>query len=275
MRTTGIRYTQALRHFLTVFLTAVLGLTFAATAATAAGRTARGHSDVPLRFGSQEFKPMIYVENGVVKGLQMELRNQLMAEADLPYTDRFYTQISRLYHEVELGKGNVDAWMAAELPSLVKLGIPVKPTIFLPIRLHIFGLGGTEPTVIETLEIKALITVIGYKFAGIPGRLKERLPAMRILAAPTHITAFRMLRAQRAPYVISYFTPADYVVKKLDMKNVTSTELSRHVVVLYVSRNNPDAEALVERLSKAAERILARRKNEDANENEGQREGGN
>ena len=221
--------------------------------------SAPGPSDVPLRFGSNEFKPMIYKENGVVKGLQMVLRDQLMAEADMPYTDRFYTQISRLYHELALGKGSVDAWIAADIPSLAKLGIPVRPTIFLPIRLHIFGLGGTKPTPVETLEINALITVIGYKFAGIPGKLKQRLPKMRILTAPTHISAFKMLQARRAPYVIDYFTPAVYVVNKLHMENVTSTEISRHVVVLYVSRNNPDAEVLAARLSRAAERLIARR----------------
>lgn len=228
-------------------------------AASSAVAAQSGAVEAPIKVGWQDFKPMIYSEGGVTKGTYVTTRNELLAEAGLEYTDIFYPQISRLYHQLKIGKGVVDAWVSSVHPSLEALGVPVEPTTFAPIHMQLFGLAGNKPPSIEDLNEKVLVTVIGFKFSGLPERLGLEKPLMRIVKAATHKAAFQMLKARRAPYVLDYREPALHVARKLGIGDVSSTPIADYPIFFYVSRNHPLMEQLVARISAASKRILARR----------------
>lgn len=210
----------------------------------------------PLRFGAADFTPLVYMEGGVLKGKIVEQRRELMREAGLESTEHFMP-LSRLYHEVKLGEGSIDVWLSIDIDSMNKLGIPVRPTIFEPIKLHIIGLKSKPPS-IEGLRVDALVTIIGYKYAGLVDKLKEREPRMRVIAVPDHTAALRMLKAGRAPYIIDYLSPSLHYAAKLGLVGLKTTILYDTPLYLFVSRNYPNPEALAEKLSHAAERIITR-----------------
>ena len=125
--------------------------------------------------------------------------------------------------------------------------------------MQLFGLAGNKPPSIEDLNEKVLVTVIGFKFSGLPERLGLEKPLMRIVKAATHKAAFQMLKARRAPYVLDYREPALHVARKLGIGDVFSTPIADYPIFFYVSRNHPLMEQLVARISAASKRILARR----------------
>ena len=212
----------------------------------------------PLRMGSQIFRPIMYLEYGEPKGIQIELQRELMEEAGLAFTQR-YLPISRLYHELALGKGNVDAWISSQVPAAEELGFPVVPSIFIELDVSLFGLAGSDPPKVGSFREKRLITIIGFKFNGVIDQLKNRLPDLKILAAHGHSQAFKMLKAGRARYLIDYYLPGIDAAQSLGMRDVAHVTIYKQATSLYISRNVPDAAPLLERLGKASERILARR----------------
>ena len=211
----------------------------------------------PIRFGAADFTPNVYREKGKLKGRAVERRRELMREAGLDHTEHFMPQ-SRLYHQIKRGKGNLDAWLSVDIESMNKLGIPVKPTVFEPLRLHIIGLKNKPPK-IQDLRVDTLIVMLGFKYAGLVDKLKEREPAMRVIAVPTHTGALRMLKAGRAPYFIDYLAPALHYAAKMGIAELNTTEIYTKPICLFISKDNAQAEELVERLNQASKRILARR----------------
>ena len=82
-------------------------------AASSAVAAQSGAVEAPIKVGWQDFKPMIYSEGGVTKGTYVTTRNELLAEAGLEYTDIFYPQISRLYHQLKTAR----AWLMHGFPA--------------------------------------------------------------------------------------------------------------------------------------------------------------
>jgi len=217
----------------------------------------------PLRIGALDLKPLMYLEGGVAKGSLMELQRELMEEAGLEYTQRFLP-LGRLYNELELDGGTIDAWITVRIATAAQLGFPVEPTLFLPLELSMFGLAGSDPPKLMEFGEKGLITVIGFRFNGVIDRLKQRLPNLKVMAAHGHLSAFRMLKAGRSRFLIDYHLAGMDAAQSLGIGDVVHTTIYKQPTFLYISRNVPDAAALLERLGKASERILARRAAEKA-----------
>ena len=223
----------------------------------------------PIRFGQQPYKPMSYMENGVSKGIHAEFRKDLMAEAGLAHTEH-YMPLSRLYHSLKKGQSGVHTWLTIEMPETYKLGYPVRPTIFFPVRLNLFALAGTRPPTFDEFAAERLITIIGFKYGGMLDRLKKRVPGLTVLQAHNHIAAFRMLKAKRAKYVLNYLLPGLDAAKDGKVGALAHTELMQQPTLMFVSKNVSNAQALVHRLSDASKRILARREKSDANKDSAQ-----
>ena len=214
-----------------------------------------------MKIATLDFKPRSYFEDGKFKGYHLDLQSMLMKEAGIDYSLTIMPT-SRMYHELQAGRKTVDAWLSIEVDSVVAVGIPVKPSIFSPLRLEFFGKAGSIPPKITEFKDERLITIIGYKYDGVVDKLKRRLPGLRILEAPSHEVAFRMLKAGRANYVIDYRSPALAAVAELGIEEVSNTLIYRQMTLLFVSRNNPDAKQLVARLSAASKLLIDRWKTE-------------
>ncbi|MBL4790145.1 MAG: hypothetical protein JKY60_14290 [Kordiimonadaceae bacterium] len=236
----------------------ILAVSAALLISHAAGATEAEEIQIkPIRFGVTDFIPRAYTENGVLKGSTLLRARELAAEAGLT-TVELLMPISRLYHEAKLGEGTLDAWVSIDIPSLTKLGVLVKPSVFEPLRLHLFSLNSSVPSSIDDLEVDAVITLLGFRFSGWVDRLKSKRPDMQVLTVPNHISAWRTLKAQRAPYFLAYKSPSLFYAEQLGLTDFRSIELAVTPLYFFISRNNPNAELIAKRYSEAAKRILAR-----------------
>ena len=84
------------------------------------------------------------MEQGEFKGISVDIWRLMLHEAGLDWEAQIMPP-GRLYHSLTIGKGRVDAWISIEIESMLKLGSPVKPSLYPDIRLQLFAAGGTEP----------------------------------------------------------------------------------------------------------------------------------
>ena len=210
-----------------------------------------------VRYGTVDFRPRIYFEDGVLKGTALERHRKLFTEAGLQFSEHFFQSFSRMINEVKVGEGSIDLWHAMESNTMTELGLLVRPTIFDPLRVHIIGLEKQKPPKLEDLKVRALITILGYSYGGLVDGLKKQRPAMQLLVVNDHKSALRLLKAKRAPYFIGFLAPSSHFASKMGMNELSSTEVYAKPLFLFVSRNHPDAEVLAEKLSEASARILA------------------
>ena len=210
----------------------------------------------PVKTAFWSFKPMSYVEDGVAKGIHVELLKELMQEAGLQYVET-EMPIRRVYQE--MATGNLDGFRSAAFESAAEIAIAVEPPIFYPVRLQLYGLGADKPPDIASIEPSILIVIAGYKYGGVLGRLLDRHPKMTVINTNNHTSAFRLLAAGRAPYVLDYWFPAEDAIKKLGLVDIACTEVFSKPVRFYVGKKTSNASLLVEKLNAASRRILARR----------------
>ena len=213
----------------------------------------------PLKVASFDFKPISYPEDGIAKGIHADMMRELMAEAGLTFTVTF-TPPGRIYNELTRSSGTVEVWRSARIEKAVELGLPVLPTIFLPLPLMLFGLAGNKPPKITELTAQPLISILGYSFGGEADRLQARVPGMQILYTNGHTAAFRMLKAGRAKYVLDYWHPGIVTAQEQGIGDVAYTEVFSFPTILWVSKKMPLAQQLIKRLSAASIRILERRR---------------
>ncbi|MBL4790151.1 MAG: transporter substrate-binding domain-containing protein [Kordiimonadaceae bacterium] len=212
----------------------------------------------PVRFGSQEFRPLTYAEDGVLKGIHADMRRELMKEAGLAFTD-VLIPLSRKYYEVKRENGRIDAWTSMDIDSVKAYGVPVRPSIFLSGQLSLFALAGTKIPAIEGLRTGGLIKVFGYNYNHVADDIAAAAPGMQIVDAPTHQLAFRMLKEGRARYLLDYWQPGMLAARNEGIDDVAHIEILDKPIVVFISHKYPNVEALVARLSAASKRILARR----------------
>jgi len=213
---------------------------------------------VPLRIGAAEFPPRAYFEDGQLVGSNVDIWRGLLKEAGLDWEARLLPP-SRLYHSLTLGKGSTDLWVSIEIESMLKLGVPVKPSLFSDANLLLYAQAGAERQNLATLRADALIVVIGYKYDGLLDAFKKRSPETRIIVAPNHKAAFSMLKAGRAAYVLDYKAPGTYFADQTGLIGLTHTAVYSRTVFFFISHNAPDKAELQKRLEAASKRILARR----------------
>lgn len=107
----------------------------------------------------------------------------------------------------------------------------------------------------EDLAGKRVITIRGYSYGGLLTFLND--PANRVVneSALKHDSAFNMLAAGRADYVVDYAGPAAEVLAARPIPGITSDFLARQEVFLVLARSYPDAEAVMARLEAIADTL--------------------
>jgi len=211
---------------------------------------------VPVKMAYFDFPPYIYADNGKIAGSIASLAHEIMAEAGLDY-EFISMPVARIYKDIGLGR--VHFWIgtpgAAEMVGTTLVGTSIIGTS----RLNVYGLGASNPPKFEDLRNTAIITLKGYAYGGRREELAER-PGIQILATHNHASAFLMLRAGRAPYLLDYHTPSEQTMLELGMSDIRETNVYERPNRLIVSKKSPHAELLLELLEAGVHRAYARRR---------------
>lgn len=211
---------------------------------------------VPVKMAYFDFPPYIYARNGKIAGSIASLAHEIMIEAGLEY-EFISMPVARIYKDIGLGR--VHFWIgtpgAAELVGTTLVGTSVIGTS----RLNVYGLGGNVPPKFEHLRDTAVITLKGYAYGGRLEELAAR-PGIQILATHNHASAFLMLRAGRAPYLLDYHTPSEQTMLELGMSGIQETNVYERPNHLIVSKKSPHPELLLELLEAGVHQAYERRR---------------
>ena|GEM_PF-6301344 len=217
----------------------------------------------PVGIGYIELAPLMMTLEGKPAGELLEATKELMQEAGLAY----------VFIPVPAGKRYVDvAASSAALHmffgSLKKCGLPVKPSTFNQLVLNLYGRAGDRPPSLAALKNVPVITVYGHTYNGYRDQLAASDQGVVLVPTPSHLAAFQLLLAGRAPYVLDYTKPSRAVLAQLDVQDLEITHVDTWSLHLQVSKKAPAAQLLRSRLAAAAARIMERRRNSRAKEEE-------
>ncbi|MBL4790290.1 MAG: ABC transporter substrate-binding protein [Kordiimonadaceae bacterium] len=211
----------------------------------------------PVGIAYFKFPPRMSLEGGKPVGSWIDAAEKLMAEAELTYV---FVQIpiGRLYNNLQGKSSVIQVWIGGPQPAFLRLGVPIAPSIFGEIRMNLYGRQGLQPPDPKTLKNVSLITLTGYRYAGYLEQLKARNAGVKTISTTSHLSAFRMLKAGRAPYVLDYKAPAELAMAKLGISGALSSLVSAGPAGMLVSKQAEQKDLLLDRLQAASRRIVAR-----------------
>lgn len=211
-----------------------------------------------VRVGALDFPPFYeVVSNQVTGGVMLEPIAKLMKEADLHYRLNGFPP-KRLYRL--LANGEVHFFIGLEHAPEYDGQVYASPSPINIIRLQLYRLPTTAklPTV-QALAGKTLLVIRGYSYGGALLKLLRLTPTPIVREANDHHQALQMLQAGRADYLLDYSQAVNYTLQEMeDPPKLAAKTLSVLKLHLLVSKKAPDAERLIQKLTHAMERLIAR-----------------
>lgn len=209
----------------------------------------------PVVVGFYDFPPSIYTDaNGEPKGPMVEVVRKVFERAGYPWEPRSLPS-ARIY--AGLVDGSVQVWAGAPKPQLDGK-VLVGRSRLSEVELNLYHRPGTPaPRIPEDLEGRALVVINGYTyFPGINRYLDD--PTLRIekRATRTHTSALEMLMRQRGDYLLDYAIAIDAAAAELGVEAPPHVQLQRIPMYFVVTRQQPEAAAMLERLDAAYEALL-------------------
>ena len=120
-------------------------------------------------------------------------------------------------------------------------------------ELRVYRVGDKPPILRgEDLAGKRIITIRGYTYGGLLDFIADRKNGVANNPTMKHETAFAMLDAGRADYLLDYTGPASEVLAEHPIDGLHSDTLSHLDVYLVLSKSYPDAEGVMARLEAIA-----------------------
>ena len=211
-----------------------------------------------VKVGVLDFPPFYEVTpHQAVGGVMMPEIAKLMAEAGLRYRVEGYPP-KRLYRL--LASGGAHFFIGLQHAPEYDGQVYVSPSPLNVIRLQLYRLP-TTPALpqVQALAGKSLIVIRGYSYAGTLLKLQGLEPAPMVRETKDHRQALMMLRAGRADYLLDYSLAVNYTLRQMAQPpELAVMLLSELKLYLLVSKKAPNAQVLIQKLTQAMERLIAR-----------------
>jgi len=206
-----------------------------------------------LKVGAVDFPPFYVVESHEkVTGLLVNLQRQVLNELGYKYKVIGYSP-ERLYHN--LADGKVQIWLGLPNTPLYRGKVHISKTHVAETILKAYYLKGQKPIRnFKDLKGQKVITIRGFGYAGIKDRLMKEID-IHPLEAPSHEAAFRMLKKQRAPYLLNYHRPVTDALTREPVENLESNVLQKIKVYFIVSKKLKEGKKLLKDMEGAYLRL--------------------
>lgn len=193
-------------------------------------------------------------EQGRPQGFLFELMKQLTKQAGYELEAFSYPAKRMAY---KLISGEADIWLGVSSIPEFEGQTLIGKTEITNVRLNIYYIG--EKKSIrgkQDLSGESIIILRGYSYGSLIKFIKD--PANRITYYETnsHESAFRMLKAGRADYLLDYKTPTERILQIFKIPELKSVELSSIPLKLVVSKKSSDGRKLLKELEDAYKELL-------------------
>ncbi|WP_160295515.1 substrate-binding periplasmic protein [Paramagnetospirillum magnetotacticum] len=192
--------------------------------------------------------PMAYTTaKGRLDGALYRVSRSLFAAAGIPWKGASYPA-PRLVKGLQDGSFNFS--MLVRMPFLDECCLVSSEPVIVQ-EPRVYFLGGTAPVARkEDLAGHSLIVVNGYTYAGMISYFRDPANRVELEVAENLDSAFRMLAAGRAEYLLSYEANARDSLSYRPIATLDSRVIGRTPVYLVLSKTYPDAAATMARLEK-------------------------
>lgn len=190
--------------------------------------------------------------NGNPDNPLLRLASALFDKTGIPWHAKPYPA-ARLF--TTLNDGTPAFSMLVTSPSLHACClISAKPVASTELRLY---RSATTPPIRqrEGLRGKRVILLRGYSYGELGTYLHDPFNHIELSVAASHHAAFAILDRGRGDYLLDYVGPAEEVLAQHPVANLQSDLLARNDVHLVLSRNYPNAEAVMKQLEDAAQSL--------------------
>ena len=208
----------------------------------------------PVMMGYLHFPPHSYTKDGRGTGIQLELAHKIFARMGQDYK-MVEMPAARLYRA--LASGFVHIWMGANgVPELAKETIASK-IVTGNIRLKLYSMREKMPLSFEALKGQKLIIITGFTYNNKIKRIRSAKMNLTLLETTAHKTAFLMLNAGRANYLLDYESPSKIATDKMDIKGLSSEMIEDVPLYHIVSKKAPQPEVLLSLMVEGTKLIFA------------------
>ncbi|MBL4789047.1 MAG: transporter substrate-binding domain-containing protein [Kordiimonadaceae bacterium] len=194
----------------------------------------------PVKMGYVHFPPFVYTEKGKPTGIYMELARKIFLRRALQH-EFIELPVKRLYKELEVGRihvfigpGGVARAEDNILVSKQPLGIT---------QLNLYRLPATQDVAFSALKNTTVIVLKGYVYGGYITKLTA-IDGVKTFPTTSHETAYAMLLAKRAPYVLDYRAPFEAAAKAVGVQPLGISQITAVPAYWVISKSGPAPEAL-------------------------------
>ncbi|WP_207681578.1 substrate-binding periplasmic protein [Desulfonema magnum] len=184
-----------------------------------------------------ESEPFYFTnESGKSQGILIDLVDKVMKKAGYQWNTISYPA-KRMVQSIV--RGDADMWLG--LPTLPGFkGTTVIGRHEIAKATQCAYTKGENPPIInkEDLSGKTLITLIGYSYGGWIHYIKNPANHVKYHEVFSNDLAFKMLRAKRADYLLSYKRVSEIILKKMDFPELRFNEISAMGLKFVVSKKN-------------------------------------
>jgi len=201
--------------------------------------------------------PPFYFTNpaGKPEGILIDIVDKVMKKAGYDWHAEAFP-VKRMARMMADGRAHL--WVGIpNLPEFEGTTYVGESEIF-KVTLYSFRTGNSPPVLKkEDLAGKSLIVLRGYSYGGWINFIKDPSNNVKHEEPDTHESAFAMLKAGRADYLLAYKEPAERILKKTDIPDLKQNEISSNILRFVVSRKTPNAKEVLDKLENAYQQLKA------------------
>lgn len=200
-----------------------------------------------LKIGYIEFPPYTFTNaSGKPDGLLIDLASKVYPRAGYEWSALSYP-VKRLAEY--LGSGNIDIWMGLKtLPSFIEK-THTGNEVIAELLLNAYTIGVKPPiTKKEHLTGKSVIIMRGYSYGGWVNYIMDKNNNVSYIKANKHSSALKMLKANRADYLLDYKEPIEMALKEVPITGLKLNNISALPCYFVVTKQLPDGAEIIKKL---------------------------
>lgn len=153
-----------------------------------------------LVVGYLQFPPIEYNENGQHKGFCLDIVKRVFEEEGVDYSFK-YLPPKRLYKN--LAEGKTDVWPGIKGVPIHKNTTVACDFLLGTIFVQVYSVGNKKAIKsIKGLNNKFVLLIRGYSYGGLIRDIKDPKNNIKYHETDSHESAFKMLKAKRADYLL-------------------------------------------------------------------------
>ncbi len=211
--------------------------------------------DFVLKVGYFEFPGVTYTdEAGVPAGLVNEITVKTLEQAQIPFAIQSYPA-ARFFRYLEQGKVHLFNGVSS-IPVVARSTISSQINLF-PLHMRVYWVGD-KPAVTQKEDLigHSVILVKGFTYKDWGEWIREPSNQVTFFDAYSHLDAFKMLKRERAEYLLNYRYIDANVLKKVDIPDMQTRTLFKWDCVFNLHKDTPNAEAILKKLEESYQTLV-------------------